>query len=508
MKLKFFTILLALFACNVLASAEDRIISAIYFDFRTQVMTIQAMKDCVSEASASGVNAVVVEWEATFPFEENLTLRNKYSFTREEVEDFISYCASLGVEVIPLQNCFGHAEYILRHERYAHLRESKKDCSQVCPMKGDNAEAVFKTIFGEIAAMHPSGYMHIGCDETRLLGQCNACKAEVERHGVSKLYVDYVSRMCKLVKDYGKTPMIWADIILKYPEALSELPDDVVIVDWNYGWKPDHFGKMENILSSGHMIWGACAIRSHPDNLYLVQWRKHLDNIFEYSKYATEHGFSGIINTSWSTSGTYGYIWDDANVVVNMQPVREVYPASAFSLLNDAFFSCISGRFSDVDTFVRDWAVSRLGLKTDSEVDAVLDYVNMKQRTAASMKGSSDTIDDEIRKCKSVLGRFASIKEVKSASSIVEQMELMLEIRINYLEFIRVESITESPDFKMSDAPGILTELRRIQSDTERLRKKYSRLNGKYLKDPMTSFNDWTYYGRILNLTEVMKNLI
>lgn len=42
--------------------------------------------------------------------------------------------------------------------------------------------------------------------------------------------------MCEVVKEMGKKPIIWADIILMHPEAVQELPKDLIYVDWNYGW--------------------------------------------------------------------------------------------------------------------------------------------------------------------------------------------------------------------------------------------------------------------------------
>lgn len=224
-----------------------------------------------------------------------------------------------GVEVIPLQNCFGHCEYILQHERYRALREDPKDPSQVCPLKIAEATACFSELFAEVASLHPSKYFHIGADETYLLGLCGNCRAVADREGKSRLFVDYVKAMCDIVHRLGKTPVIWADIILKYPEALDELPDDLIFVDWNYGWEPDRFGKLANLFSRGVKLWGAPALRSGPDNIYLTQWKKHFDNLAVFVEYAREHDYGGMIETSWSTSGTYGYWFDNGYEILSMR---------------------------------------------------------------------------------------------------------------------------------------------------------------------------------------------
>ena len=268
MRLKLPGILLAL-VLSLNAAAFD--VRAVYVDHRTQVQTLPALEQLAKKAAEGGMNALVMEWEATFPFEDNATLCNRFAFSKSEVRDFINFCQRLGVDVIPLQNCFGHAEYILRHERYAGLREDAKDLK------------VFRSIFSEIAAAHPSRYMHIGCDETFLLGHCKKCAEYVERHGKSRLFVEYVSLMCDIVRDLGKTPVIWADILLRYPDAAGLLPSDLVVVDWN------------PLLEKGITMWGASALRSSPDNIYLTQWDKHFRNLREYIPFCREKGFSGII---------------------------------------------------------------------------------------------------------------------------------------------------------------------------------------------------------------------
>ena len=489
------------------AGASSFGVRAAYLDFRTQVMTVPAMKEFAKNVADRGLNAIVIEYEATFPFRENLTLRNRYAFSEDEIRDFIDYCSGIGVEVIPLQNCFGHAEYILRHERYASLKENRKDCSQVCPVKSEEAERVFRSIFREIAEMHPSEYMHIGCDETRLLGSCPKCREVVGASGISKLYVDYVALMCNIISELGKTPMIWADIILKHPEAISGLPGNVVIVDWNYGWKPDHFGRMENIEDSGHVIWGASSLRSHPDNLYLVQWRKHLDNIFNYSSYASEHGFQGLINTSWSTSGTYGYTYDDHDEVMDIQPVREVYPQTGFDMLDEAFASAMSGRHKDAESFLDDYCHTNLGLTEADDIAAVKAYFNMKQNPVYAFDGQKERIRKELDGCIDVHKGLAAVKFPPKAKLIARHLELMLNIRINYLNFKLVEAETEADGFTVEKSESLLRELKSIAAECRALRKAFVSLNRDYLKDAPKAFGDWTYYGKIQNLISVLENM-
>lgn len=181
-------LILTLFLACMPGRTEDRFgVKAMYVDFRTEVRTLSSLKELASQAAGLGFNTMLMEYEATFPFDRHATLQNRYAFTEDEIREFVSWCTDLGLDVIPLQNCMGHAQYILRHDRYAALREDPKDMSQVCPLKIDEAVPVFTEIFSEVAALHPSRYFHIGCDETFLLGSCPECAEYAAEFGKSKL---------------------------------------------------------------------------------------------------------------------------------------------------------------------------------------------------------------------------------------------------------------------------------------------------------------------------------
>lgn len=504
------TLLTGIVTCA--ARTGDFPIRAFHLDFRTEVMTLDAMKRLVDRISEQGINTLIMEWEAAFPFDKHATLSNASAFTREEVISFVDYCSGRGVEVIPLQNCFGHCEYILQHERYRALREDPKDPSQVCPLKIAEATACFSELFAEVASLHPSKYFHIGADETYLLGLCGNCRAVADREGKSRLFVDYVKAMCDIVHRLGKTPVIWADIILKYPEALDELPDDLIFVDWNYGWEPDRFGKLANLFSRGVKLWGAPALRSGPDNIYLTQWKKHFDNLAVFVEYAREHDYGGMIETSWSTSGTYGYWFDNGYEILSMQPVRLVYPMSAFRILEAA---CCEAFVTDApfepEAFVRRYARTELGLD-DAGAGVLWRYFSMPQETVTvSDSGAKDAsgrdLHEVIDECVRMRDELARLKPRKGAEEAAHYL-LMLDIRINYLRFKAVEARYQSASFDRSGIPELVSGLKTLLAEARTLDRRFARLNGGYLKareieymNTMRSVKMKSLYERLTNNT-------
>lgn len=479
--------ILGIFLCSYASARSsqplaDFTIRAFYLDCRTQVMTVSAIKDFASDLSRKGINTLLIEYEATFPFQKHATLCNHLAFSRNEVKEIINHCSSVGIDVIPLQNCFGHSEYILRHDRYAELREDKKEVSQVCPLKIEDAKNIFREIFQEVAALHPSPYLHIGADETYLLGSCAQC-SKVDK---SRLFVDYIKAMCEVVKELGKKPIIWADIILMHPEAVQELPKDLIYVDWNYGWEPDRFGKLDNLLKLGVKMWGAGSLRSAPDNIYLTQWMKHFNNLTTFLPFARSHGYEGIIETSWSTSGTYGFHYDNGWEVISMQPVRQVYPMSGFQILIDAYCQAANSKEAfNSQEFILSYARQHYGLSKE-EAPLFLDYFTLPQEVVRNGKDAKGTaIAEAIKSSTEFKNKFDKLSPRQHTEEF-EHYRFMLDLRINYLCYKEIEFIYNSPDYDITQAVVLSQKLRKIIAESDKLNKRFIQLNKSYLKPGQT----------------------
>jgi len=132
-----------------LTEAENFDIKGFHLDLRIQVMKPAALHLFAKQLVDFGINTLVMEWEASYPYETHAVISNELSYTNEEIESFIAYCDSIGLDVIPLQQCFGHVEYILRHDRYRELEEDPKQISQLCPREFELNKALFTDLFSE-----------------------------------------------------------------------------------------------------------------------------------------------------------------------------------------------------------------------------------------------------------------------------------------------------------------------------------------------------------------------
>jgi len=462
---------------------DQFMVKGFHIDLRIQVMTIDALKAFALKLSKAGVNTIIMEWEGTFPFEKHPLISNRYAYTKAEVASFIKYCADLKIDVIPLQQSFGHVEYILRNDRYKDLREDQKDFSQVCPLQTEQDKALFTDLYTELAAMHPSKYIHIGGDETYLLGHDERCRLKAAKEGKSKLYIDYIKTLCDIVIKLGKTPVLWADIALKYPEAIKELPKGTVFIDWNYGWDMNRFGDHEKLMQSGYEIWGAPALRSSPDNYFLTQWEKHFKNIRDFVPASRQLGYKGIVMTSWSTSGQYSAVFESEDELAEEYAIRHVYPLSGFNMLVDAYTTAINDEKPlDIDGFIANYCKEKYGFDAAQSAQfwKAMKTTPYEIRNGKVLSKIPLTVKQVLDSSMTALQTLYKLNPASNKDEF-EHYRVMMGVRVNYLQLEEILQRVNSPSFTAEQVPGVEQELKELLISGEVLNMHFSQLNKGFL---------------------------
>lgn len=452
------------------SSADPFLVRGFHLDLRIQVMKMPALRQFAAQLSHNGINTLIMEWEGTYPYRKDPLIPNRYAYTREEVVSFIQYCKQLGITVIPLQQSFGHVEYILRHDKYKALREDEKDLSQVCPSEVEANRALFTRLYTDLASTHPGPYIHIGGDETYLLGHCEKCQKRAAEVGLSRLYFDHIKMLCDIVVKLGKRPVLWADIALKYPEYIRLLPPQTVFIDWNYGWPADRFGNHQKLVNSGYEIWGAPAIRSDPDNFYLTCWQKHFDNIRDFIPFCRTMGYKGVVMTSWSTSGAYSSVYDSENALLELYAIRHVYPLSGFNMLIAAFEHALTDTL-DVDRFIARYARDRYGFDVHAAAQLRAALFSAPYKVDGT---NARALLDSARAAARLLH---SLKPSRHADEYAHYC-LMADIRVYYLSFMDIQASLNNDALSVPDAITRLDSLRHAQP---LLDQTFTRLNSPLL---------------------------
>lgn len=462
-------------------------VKGFHLDLRIQVLTPKALNQLVDEIAVLGLNTLVMEYEATYPYQKHPILSNHLSYSEKEIDDFLKYCQHKNIDVIPLKQCFGHVEYILRHEKYAPLRENELEISQICPIKEKEAKKLFEELFKELVEKHSSKYFHIGGDETYLLGSCKDCQAKVLKTNKSKLYVDYIKMICGILKKLGKTPVMWADIILKHPEAANQLPKDTIFIDWNYGWELNRYGNVDKLQKIGCKFWGSPALRSSPDNYYLSNWPVHFDNLKTFIPYAKKAKYEGMVLTSWSTSGLYSFPMDQGYEVIDEPvPWRHVYPLIGFRILAVAYkFALDSETPIDSAKFVKEYGQNRFGL-SEKHAKQLWQILSDKQNVVwHGIRGQVNSIQVEIKKI------IKYIKLIKAFKPIIQtdhgnelnHLLLMHKIRLFYLKRVLIENALLSEKINAKNITKITLGLNNLIKESTTIDSEFKQLNSGFLYD-------------------------
>ena len=500
------------FDANDKTSKSDNFsVVAYHVDLRVQIMPMPTLKALAKEIYALGFNTLIMEWEATYPYKQHSIISNRYAYSREELTEFINYSEGLGLDVIPLQQSLGHAEYILMHERYAYLRADKRNLSQIDPTRLDAAREFFTELYSDMLSTHQSQYVHIGGDETRIL-DCKRCQEkwgdDGEELGKSKLYVEYMTMIAEIVIAQGKTPLLWADMILAHPDAIADMPKNVIYIDWNYGWKFDRFGENPRTLIKkyGLKFWGAPSIRSSPDDYHVTSWSKHMKNQAVYVSYARESGFEGMVLTSWSTSGQYGYEWFWPEVV-EIFPLRQVYPHAypndAFRMNTLGFIEAVQQEktFKPKD-FAHQYAQQRFGL-TAGESEKLWNILTDESLNNKVIIGSSPLsgikgLPDNKRVVSATL---AKVRELQAALTKIvpkkNQKEfahyhLQIDFREYYLSFRQIQYLVQSTAFSEKNNLEAIKQLEQLLARSVDLNKRFKKLfTGKLYDTEIERLNQY-----------------
>ena len=180
------------------------------------------------------LNTVLFEYGDRYPYGRHQTICAGDALGRDQLQDLLAHARVLGIEPIPLHQCLGHVDFILRHDEYAHLREEEERRDQWCPLKPESF-GLFRECVDDMIDAHPDiRYFHLGGDEARRLGHCPECAKVAEKHGVGRLYLDFVVRAIEYIKAQGLIPIIWDDMLCRHTEVLDEVPRYAVIMYWEY----------------------------------------------------------------------------------------------------------------------------------------------------------------------------------------------------------------------------------------------------------------------------------
>ena len=293
-----------------------------YYDVsRGKVPTLETMKLLARTAAAYKLNHLELYVEHTFAFPSipEISIGGDV-LTAQEILELDRYCSMLHIDLVPSLATFGHMHDILTTRRFAHLREVEQPSPidwlkpegmgsywfnrmmhHTIDVSNDETYVLLQRMLDDFLPLFSSKYFNICGDETFDLGN-GKNRERADAQGKSRLYLGHILRLHKMTSEAGRTMMMWGDIILNHPELLSELPKDIVLLNWEYssGITEDHTARFAasgyaQCICPGVSTWGN----------YVADINCANDNIRKFAGYGKAHGAFGMLNTDW---GDWGHL--------------------------------------------------------------------------------------------------------------------------------------------------------------------------------------------------------
>jgi len=263
---------------------------------RGPIPTLDFLKKQVKELSEYKLNAFTLYTEHIFKLKKHPTIAPKDGISAEEIIELDKFCKKHHVQLIGNFQSFGHFANILSVPGYENLAETS---NVITPAKEESYKFL-KDVYSEIAPSYSSPLFNINCDETYGLGDGPA-KEMIANEGLGNVYAKHINRVSSLLKAKGKTPMMWGDIALQYPDIRKNLPKDLIVLTWGYDPRASFVDQIEPFTKIGFKFLVCPGVSCWGQNFPDLE--SATTNISNFVRDGAAHGALGMLNTTWDDTG-------------------------------------------------------------------------------------------------------------------------------------------------------------------------------------------------------------
>ena len=241
--------------------------------------------------------------EASIELEGYPLLMADARYTKDQVKEVIEYAKARHIDVVPNMELYGHLHDLFRLEHYSdmavipHGGEFKLNDPRIKPLLEDWV--------AQISQLFPSPFFHIGFDETRLI--------ELEAKKINKpaelVYLEMLKLTTDIVEKQGKRPLVWADMLQKFPSIIPKISLKAIAVPWHYSALTD--AQYETLLSpftkAGIEMIVQSAVMNY--NWVVPAFEVSFKNTDYLIRAGKKYNTTGYINSGWT---------DDTQTIMRM----------------------------------------------------------------------------------------------------------------------------------------------------------------------------------------------
>ena len=279
---------------------------------RGRVPRLDMLKRRIRLLAALKINHLQLYFEHPFRFRFDPDIAgDNDAYGPDDLKALDACCREHFIELVPSFTCFGHMGRILSLPRYRELAEAEfpapswEAATWLQRLRGatlysrdPDAQQLLRHILDEFLPCFSSSRFNLCGDETYDLGKRTPDAAPAD---IARQYVDHIRFLQKEAARHGKSLMLWGDMLLKHPDAISDLPAGCEILDWAY-FPSNNFEKCGEFVSRGLPTIVCPSVRGFGRVFNAVEEARTV--IAAYARTGKKNGARGLLNTDW---GDYGH---------------------------------------------------------------------------------------------------------------------------------------------------------------------------------------------------------
>jgi hexosaminidase len=267
---------------------------------RRKVPTLGTLKQMVTELAHFKLNVLQLYTEHTFQFPRHPKIgAGCGSLSSQDILELDAVCRQHHVELMPNLQSFGHMRNTLLIPEYQRLAET--DLLWTLSPAFEETYTLLDELYADMLPAFTSTTLNVDCDETYDLGK-GASKSLAEEMGVGRVYLSHILRVRELAAQHGRRIQMWGDILLHHPELISDVPDDVTLLDWHYD-PADEYPTVKTFAEAGRRFWVCPGVGSW-NSVFPRLYGANV-NIRNLIRDGVDAGAEGMLNTDWGDHGHY-----------------------------------------------------------------------------------------------------------------------------------------------------------------------------------------------------------
>ena len=217
----------------------SRPIRAFQWDLARQVERLDVLLELLPLYASWGYQELYLHLEDAVAYPSFPSIARDDAYRYGELRKLVETASEVGIGVVPIVNLLGHTQYLIKTPELRDLNElrdedgSPQERGQICPLHARTLP-VAAALMDDMKPFCTAGKLHVGLDESFQLGHCPKCRAEIAARGLAYHFAHYAGKLRDLVAERGLRMGLWADMLYFIPEAIEQLPTDVIAYDWYY----------------------------------------------------------------------------------------------------------------------------------------------------------------------------------------------------------------------------------------------------------------------------------